>query len=286
MLPADAFSSDHNRMASSSRSYATPDVAMTIPIWVNLLPYSTSDVLNTLPVDAFSSDNNMASLSHSYATPDVAATIPIQMLTLAEIKDDSQLSNKYASLDLLPDFDRVIFRRWQGRLKRYDTTPGHCLGLRRYYGAPFRPSARTGYGIPVSAMGLKSAEQEPKGCDRDFSSSGYTSHVTRTTSTVCRTAYRDYVGAMQDGDDTSDMELDSANPPTFQDDFLEPEDDEITSFGPRTFRHDFFGEYLDEDLDWPDDMDEPLDDGQIDQDDELDDPLGVELEPVLPASDN
>lgn len=69
------------------------------------------------------------------------------------------------------------------------------------------------------------------GCNREFSTSGFTSHVILTRTAVCRAAYRKLsIPSNYVGDDDVDME----------------------STGSENFEGDLYGQYEQADFDWPD----------------------------------
>ena len=75
------------------------------------------------------------------------------------------------------------------------------------------------------------------GCGREFSASGYTSHVTHTKSRICCAAYINQLDSLALEEDDSDLDDDA---------------------GPQNFLGDFFGNSDDMDFGWPDSDDEQL----------------------------
>lgn len=75
------------------------------------------------------------------------------------------------------------------------------------------------------------------GCGREFSASGYTSHVTHTKSRICHAAYINQLDSLALEEDDSDLDDDT---------------------GPQNFLGDSFGNSNDMDFGWPDSDDEQL----------------------------
>jgi hypothetical protein len=73
------------------------------------------------------------------------------------------------------------------------------------------------------------------GCNQEFSASGYTMHIARTTTSICRAAYNQHFQAALTDNQVDDIDVD------------------MDATGSQRFEGDFFGNYQEVDFDWPQD---------------------------------
>jgi hypothetical protein len=87
------------------------------------------------------------------------------------------------------------------------------------------------------------------GCNREFSATGYTMHVAHTRTSLCHAAHNSHLASLVN--DNGDIDID------------------VDPTGSQIFEGDVFGEYAEDDFDWPED-EETKDNSEKDDDTETD----------------